>query len=329
MSHPDLLVITELSSTGDIAPASLEALHIGRQIADAHGGRLCAALFGSHIETQAQELSHYGLDVLYTVDDERLASYHPEWYLHALSGLFEELQPSGIILSNTYLGQDLAPRLACRLNAGLIMDCVAVDAAKLLFTKPVFSGNVMAVYEVTSTPFIIAMRVLAVDKALRREAAGEIMRPNIDMNAAPVSMEVIERQCQPQEGISLGGAERIVAGGRGMGGPEGFAHLQKLASILNAALGASRPPCDLEWVAPRHQIGQTGEIVAPQLYIAVGISGSMQHLAGMAGSKTIVAINKDKDAQIFKYADYGVVGPYEEVIPSFTAGVEELRKETQ
>lgn len=323
MNTSDMLVIAELSSAGELAPGTLEALSAARRLADKLGGGLTVTLFGHTVEDQAQRLCHYGADSVVYVDDPLLVCYHPEAYLAVILPLYAEFQPRGIICGQSLNTLDLAPRLASRLKAGLITDCVAVDDERLRFTKPIYSGNVLGIYEVATTPFILTLRSRAFQAAPRQEKAAMLIRREGDLAPSLFQVEVLERRIEP-EGLSLGAADRIVAGGRGMGGPQGFAQLTELAGVLQAAVGASRPPCDLEWVGSQYQVGQTGEIVAPHLYVAVGISGSTQHIAGMAGSKTIVAINKDKDANIFKMADYGVVGTYEEVIPAFIAGLKEL-----
>lgn len=323
MSASGMLVIAELTSTGELTPGTLEALSAARRLADRQGGGLTAVLLGHAVENKAQALCHYGADSVRYIDDPLLAQYHPEAYLAVLLPLCDEIRPRGIVCGQSLNTLDLAPRLAARLKTGLVTDCVAVEEERLRFTKPIYSGNVLGVYTVAATPFILTLRARAFDAAPCRESAAPLTRREGGLDPSLFKVEVLERRIEP-EGISLGAAERIVAGGRGMGGPQGFAQLAELAGVLHAAIGASRPPCDLEWVSSQCQVGQTGEIVAPQVYIAVGISGSTQHIAGMAGSKTIVAINKDKDANIFKMADYGVIGTYEEVIPALTAGLKEL-----
>jgi len=223
-------------------------------------------------------------------------------------------------MPNTLTGVDLAPRVAWELGAGLVTDCVAIesDQGGPAFVKPVYSGNVMSVYSAATCPFMVSVRPRAFARLQPENSRPtETVPVSCAFNPNP-RVVVVKRLEEEIQGIRLETADRIVAGGRGIGGAEGFGQLRALADVLGAAIGASRPPCDLGWVAPAAQVGQTGEIVAPGLYIAVGISGSTQHLAGMSGAKTIVAINADPQASIFRIADYGVVGKYEEIIPTFT-----------
>jgi electron transfer flavoprotein alpha subunit len=193
-----------------------------------------------------------------------------------------------------------------------------MDKSDIHFVKPVYSSNVMAAYGLTREPYLVTMRSRAEEPAERQDDAGaEVIRLDVELDASTLEMEVIERTLEEEEGQKLTSSNIIVSGGRGIGGPEGFEQLAELAALLNGAVGASRPPVDLGWAPPKAQVGQTGEKVGPSVYIAVGISGATQHIAGMSASRTIVAINKDAKANIFKVADYGVVGNHEEVVPAF------------
>ncbi len=316
-AEPCILVVVELNA-GDINPLSLEALQAGSLAARCIDGRLCAAVLGSGVERALERLQGYGIERIYVVDDPILVAYHGEHYAAALAKICRGAGPAYVLMSNTPSGVDLAPRTAWQLEAGLVTDCVAVESAEggPVFVKPVFSGNVMAVYSAATCPFLVSVRPRAFAPMQPRAThSTETVRVSCAFDPNPRTT-VVERCEQEAQGIKLDAADRIVAGGRGIGGAEGFGQLKVLADVLGAAVGASRPPCDLGWVASQAQIGQTGEIVAPGLYIAVGISGSTQHLAGMSGAKTIVAINNDPKASIFRVADYGVVGKYEEVIPT-------------
>jgi electron transfer flavoprotein alpha subunit len=314
-----ILVVAELHA-GELHPMTLEALHAGSLVAKCVNGRISAAVLGAGIDTAVKRLQGYGLDRIYVVDDPLLSNYQSEHYTNALAEICRSATPAYILMPNTLTCVDLAPRVAWQLEAGLVTDCVAIESVEggPVFIKPVYSGNVMAVYSAATSPFLVTLRARA-------------FPPLQPQNSQPTEIVLVSCALSPStrvtlvklfeeeaEGIRLEAADRIVAGGRGIGGAEGFGHLRNLADVLGAAIGASRPPCDLGWVTPTAQVGQTGEIVAPGLYIAVGISGSTQHLAGMSGSKTIVAINADPQASIFRIADYGVVGKYEEVIPTFT-----------
>lgn len=318
-AQPCILVVVELHA-GDLNPLSFEALEAGSLAARCISGRLCAAVLGAGVDAALKRLQGYGIERVYVVDDPILSAYHGEHYAAALAEICRSAEPAYILMSNTLCGVDLAPRTAWQLEAGLVTDCVAVESAEggPVFVKPVFSGNVMAVYSAATCPFLVSLRPRAfAPLEPSNSRSTEIVRVSCAFDPNPRTA-VVERREEEGQGIKLDTAERIVAGGRGIGGAEGFGQLKALADILRAAIGASRPPCDLGWVASKAQVGQTGEIVAPGLYIAVGISGSTQHLAGMSGAKTIVAINNDPKASIFRIADYGVVGKYEEVIPSFT-----------
>ncbi|MBW1824773.1 MAG: electron transfer flavoprotein subunit alpha/FixB family protein [Deltaproteobacteria bacterium] len=315
-----VVIFIEWADDKTILPISLETLNIAKRITDSNGSKLAALVIGCEVSTLAEELKHYGVDLIYTFDKPALNEYQPELYLCAIKKVYQNLQPEVILFGNTLTAIDLAPRFAFELDAGLVTDCVEItfDSNELMFTKPIYSGNVMAVYSFASTPCVATMRSRASEPAKRNEqASGEIIPLDISIDSSLIKTEVIEIISEKKEGVRLSAADIIVAGGRGMGDSEGFAVLEDLARTLGAALGSSRPPCDLEWVSPKTQVGLTGEIVAPSLYIAVGISGSFQHLAGMFDSKTIVAINRDPKANIFKVADYGVVGEFEAVLPAF------------
>jgi len=237
------------------------------------------------------------------------------------------VKPKAIIFGDTLTSIDLAPRVAFSLTTGLITDCVAIECeeGEVYFIKPVYSGNVMAAYTFDREPFVVTLRSRAEEPAERSNVAGaEIIPIGVDLDLSDVNAEVVERVVEKQEGPTLTDAEVVVSGGRGIGGPAGFEQLRELAAALNAAVGASRPPCDHGWVPQRTQVGQTGAKVAPSLYIAIGISGATQHVAGMYRSKRIVAINRDPKANIFRIADYGVVGPFEEVLPAFREAISEM-----
>lgn len=223
---------------------------------------------------------------------------------------------------------DLAPRLAARLKTGCASDCVDVslkDPGGFIFTKPVYSGNVMAKFALLGEPVVATFRARAAEAPEPGDASGQVENLDVTLDASLARYEVVETVSDDDTGgPKLESADRIVSGGRGMGGPEGFTVLAELAKALGGAVGASRPPCDLGWISPVHQVGITGAIVAPSLYIATGISGSTQHVAGMAEAKVIVAINNNEKANIFKIADFGIVGDWEKIIPALTGSVAEI-----
>lgn len=329
-SNNSVLVVMELDENNDSMPISLECISTGGKLARELNAKLFALVMGSDIGRAAEELRHYGIDEIYTADNRMLQYYQPDCYIAAFEQAYQNINPRAIIMGATLRAIDFAPRLAFRLKIGLVADCVKVEllSDEFLFTKPVYSGNIMASYSVKHEPAIATMRSRVVEPARRSNTiSGRIVPVDVKIDPSIIKTEVIERIVSKEEGLKLQEAEIVIAGGRGIGGPEGFAMLADLAVIMNAAVGSSRPPCDLGWVDPSKQVGQTGEIIGPPLYIAVGISGSIQHFAGMSGSKTIVAINKDEKANIFDIADYGVVGNYEDVIPAFRDKIVEIMKQ--
>jgi electron transfer flavoprotein alpha subunit len=324
-----VLIFVELGQDKSVLPISLECVTTGRKLADTLGGRLHGLITGSSVGDAAEEMSRFGLDSVYTVDHPLLETYHPEIYCPVLLKAYEETKPGVILMGETLVSIDLAPRVAFSLNTGLITDCVGfeVDQGEVQFIKPVYSSNVMAAYALTTAPYMVTMRSRVEDPVEGRDDAGaEVIPLDVELDETALSSRVIRRVLEEEEGPSLTNSNIIVSGGRGLGGDEGFVQLTELAKVLKAAVGASRPPVDLGWAPPKAQVGQTGEKVGPSVYIAVGISGATQHIAGMTGSKTIVAINKDPKANIFRIADYGVVGKHEEVVPAFKDTLQEILK---
>jgi electron transfer flavoprotein alpha subunit len=327
MNDRSVLVFVELGKENSPAAISLECLTAGRKVADAWGAKLNVLLMGQNIGSAGDELCFYGLDVLYTVDQEIFRNFSGETYAEAIQQVYEKTLPELIIMGNTLQGSELAPRIGFALDAGVITSCAAIeiDHEELIFRKAVYSSNVMARYSLVVKPYILTMASRAYDAPKRsEERRGEIAALDITLDESKIKARVIERVSSMEEDLNLSEADVIVAGGRGIGGKEGFAELKKLADLLGGTVGASRPPCDLGWASSKAQVGQTGAIVAPSLYIAIGISGTMQHLAGMSASKKIVAINKDPQANIFKVSDYGIIGKYEEVVPALEKTLSEV-----
>ena len=318
--EPAVAVFIEISEDHQILPVSRCCLGVGKRLAEKWNGKLIAVLAGSEVQDAAEKLRYCGLDRIYILDHPLLKCYQPDLCLSAMVQVIEAVSPRAILMGHTLLSMDLVPRIAVRLDTGLVTDCVDLefDSETLLVTKPVYSGNVMAVFSPETEPYLLTLRNGAFDSLEPLEApGGDLIVLDVELDSSVTRTQCIERASEKEAATRLQTADVVVAGGRGMGGPQGFAQLEELAIILGGAVGGSRPPCDLGWVEPRAQVGQTGEIVAPGLYIAVGISGSTQHVAGMLRSKCIVAINKDPEANIFKIADYGVVGRHEDVLPAF------------
>ncbi len=329
VTENSVLVFVELSAERAILPISLECVAAAGRLADSLGSRVLAVVMGNGVREAARELTHYDLAEVCLIDHPTLEHYQPELFLSAFLQVCECVKPKAVLMGDTLTTVDLAPRIAFNLDTGLITDCVAIESDKdeVCFLKPVYSSNVMAAYSFASEPWIVTLRSRVEEPGQRAEApVGEVVSLDVEIDVAGTKTEVIQRVTEEDAGLKLTDAEVVVSGGRGIGGPEGFEQLSELAAILNGAVGASRPPVDLGWATPKAQVGQTGEKVAPTVYIAVGISGATQHVAGMQGSKTIVAVNKDPKANIFKIADYGVVGSCEEVIPSLKDALLEMRK---
>lgn len=325
----DLWVFVETNKDGSAKNVGLELLTPGRMLAEKQGGALVAVVVGCQADSAVQAASDYGADKVIWVDGPEYAHYSTDAYTAALYALVEKYSPTSMLIGATNNGRDLGPRLACRLKTGLTADCTALDideeSGNVAWTRPAFGGNLMATILCPNhRPQIGTVRPGVFKKGEPIQHTAEVIREEIHMDPKDIRTQVLELiQDLGSETVDLEGAEIIVSGGRGVGGPEGFAPVRALAEALGGTVGASRAAVDSGWIAHAHQVGQTGKTVGPKLYIACGISGAIQHLAGMSGSDVIVAINKDPDAPIFDVADYGVVGDLFEVLPVLT---EEIRK---
>ncbi len=312
-----------------IMPIGAEGLGVGRKLADSLGQELAAVILGSGVGTYAQQAIEYGADKVYVVDDAQLKEYQPDVYVSVLENAAKNIKPQIMIMGQTDAGRELAPRLAFRLETAAILDCVDLDidsgSKRLLQTKPVYGGNAQAVFITETDPQIATIRTKAME-ALEPDASrkGEVVNIKAEIDAAALKTKIVQRVAEEVAGIKIEDAAIVVSGGRGIGSVEGFKQLEELASLMKGAVGSSRPPCDNNWIPETAQVGLTGKIIAPDVYIAVAISGSSQHMSGCSGSKTIVAINKDQEANIFRYARYGVVGDWKKVLPAFTARLKEL-----
>lgn len=317
---------------GKLAASTLELLGGGRGLADTLGEPLMLALVGSGVGACAKEGIAYGADKAFVVDDAALKDYTNDAYVSVMEKVVTQAAPNILLMAMTPVVRDLAPRLAFRLGTAVSMDCLKLEidpASKLLLmTRPVFGGNARGVYVCEKAkPQMAAVRAKVMDPKPKNDSkTGEVVNIAAGLDASKLKMKNVATKKEQVAGIKLEDADVIISGGRGLASAEGFKLLQPLATALKAAVGASRPPCDNGWVSPSIQIGLTGKIVSPSLYIAVAISGSSQHMAGCSGSKNIIAINKDPEANIFKEARFGVVGDFNKVLPAFTNKVKELVK---
>ena len=307
---------------GVIKNVSYEAIAAAKEIAN--GGEVVAALFGESIGDEILQLNEYGADRVVKVEHPDLKGYTTDAYQQALLQVIDAEKPEGLVLGHTVQGKDLAPRIATKLNAGLVSDVVSIekDGEEAVFTTPIYSGKAFEKIKIKDGMVIVTIRPNNIAPLEKDESrAKEISHIRVEIKDLRTTIKDIVKKATG--GIDLTEAKVIVSGGRGMKDGENFQLLDELAATLNAAVGASRGACDAGYCDYSLQIGQTGKVVTPDLYIAVGISGAIQHLAGMSNSKIIVAINKDPEAPIFDVADYGIVGDLFEVVPLLT---EEFKK---
>ena len=316
------VVVVAESRNGSLRNVSFEVLTAAQTIAN--GGHVTAVVFGEASEEQVQQLAQHGADTVQIAEHADLASYSTDGYTQAFTQIINSIQPDAILIGHTATGRDYAPRVAARLNLGLISDCtaVAVEGDDVVFTRPIYAGKLFQTRKVTSGTIFATIRPNNIEITEPNTArTANVVKTSVDVtNIRTVIQNVVRKT---SGAIDLTEAKIIVSGGRGVKSAEGFAPVRELAEVLGAAVGASRAACDAGYCDYSMQVGQTGKVVTPDLYIACGISGAVQHLAGMSNSKIIIAINKDPDAPIFKVADYGIVGDLFEVLPLLA---EEFRK---
>ena len=326
--YKNLWVFIE-TEEGKAKSVGFELLTPGRELADKQNEKLVAVVIGQNVEDVAKEAIAYGADEVLLVEGEEYYNYNTDTFAYALEELVKKYKPSTVLIGATNNGRDIGPRVACRLKTGLTADCTNLgideESGNMAWTRPAFGGNLMAtILCPNSRPQMGTVRPGVFKKSAKDEAkTGEIIREDIHLEADKVRTKLLERIKEVSESVNLEEAEIIVSGGRGVGSAENFSYIRDLAEVLGGTVGASRAAVDAGWIPHVHQVGQTGKTVAPKIYIACGISGAIQHLAGMSGSDTIIAINKDEDAPIFEVADYGIVGDLFEVIPAF---IEEIKK---
>ena len=318
-----VLVLAE-QVDGSFRKIAYEAVCEGRRLADALGEPLTAVILGSGVKGIAVELGRYGADKILVGDDPVLADYMTDAYTNVLFDIVKNNDPEILLLGASTQGKDLSARLAARLDTGLAMDCIAlrIDGQTLIATRPVFGGKVLAEVAIEGRPPMAAIRPNVMD-IVEAQKGGAVEK--VPVEAGVAKTRVLEKKVEAAAKADLTEADMIVSGGRGMGGAD-FSVLEELADVLGATVGASRAAVDEGWRPHSDQVGQTGKVVSPSLYIACGISGAIQHLAGMGSSKYIVAVNKDPEAPIFKKADYGIVGDLFEAVPAITAELKKLRE---
>lgn len=327
--YKGVIVYGELVN-GKLPSITTELLGCGRSLADELNEDLSCILVSDTVGEASKEAIAFGADKVYTVENPLLKEYQGDAHIQVAERLARETSPRIILMGQTSIGRDLAPRLAFRLKTGLSTDCIdlSIDPETKLLqqTKPVYGGNAQAIFTCNIMPQIVTIRAKAMSPIERDDSRkGEVIPTKVEIDTSAIRTKIVEKVREEVAGIKLEDAPVIVSGGRGIGGPEPFkTTLKELADILRGAVGATRPPADHGWVPEAMHIGLTGKIVAPDLYIAIAISGASQHIAGCSGSKTMIAINKDPEANIFREAKLGVVGRYEEVVPAFTQKLKDL-----
>ena len=334
---------------GKLMNVALELIGEGYKLSRERGedAKVCAILVGNGVSGLADELYEYGADKVYLLEHPLLTRYTTDGYAKAITDAINEYKPEIVLFGATHIGRDLAPRIAARLNTGLTADCTRLDinvskymdyleenttaslngldradeSKGLKQTRPAFGGNLMATIVTPNTrPQMATVRPGVMAKREKEEGAkGELIKVKVDLSAEDINVEVLEVVKAAKELVSLTDAKIICSGGRGLGGPEGFRLIEEFAEKVGGVVGASRAAVDAGWIDPSHQVGQTGTTVKPEIYFACGISGAIQHLAGMQTSKIIVAINKDPECPMMKLADYAVEGDLKKVIPEIMA----------
>ena len=323
-----ILVIVEREDQ-KIANISFELLRAGNDLSEKGGANLCVAILGHDINALTNEIALYA-DEVYSIDNLLLKKFQADLYTYTLETLCKDINPDIILMGHTLDNLDIAPRLTHRLSANIITDCINFDLDEnknLTCTKPVYGDNAYVTFVVKAKPQVATLRPKALEPCEPRTIKGNIINFDVALDESLVKTESVETR--PGESVSLDKAEIIVSGGRGIKDVEGLQVLNELIETLKkfnnkVELGASRPLIDAGWLPSSRQVGLTGEKVSPEIYIAIAISGSSQHLSGMVGSKKIIAINKDETANIFNSADYGVVGKYENIVPAFIRKLKEL-----
>lgn len=317
---------------GQLQKVSLELLGEGRKIADKLGSKLTALLIGNKVQNLVEDLSRHGADEVLVVDDPELEHYTTDGYTKAICELANAKKPNIIFIGATFIGRDLGPRVAARLETGLTADCTSLDvdveSGDLLATRPAFGGNLMATIVCPDhRPQMATVRPGVFEKLPLGENDATVENVEIKFNSNDIRTKIVEIIKEHKDIVDISEANVLVAGGRGIGSEENFKMLKELAEVMNGSIAASRAAVEKGWVDKDYQVGQTGKTVRPNIYVACGISGAIQHAAGMQDSDMIIAINKDANAPIMKIADYAIVGDVNKVVPEFIAQLKAMKEE--
>jgi electron transfer flavoprotein alpha subunit len=312
----------------NLSSVTTEILGGGRKLADELGEELSCVLITNDLGDAAKQAVEYGADKVFTVVNALYKDYLNAPFAIALGKIVSENNPRLVLFGQTSAGRDLAPTMAFALGIGLAVDCLDIKLnvdKKFELTRSVYGGNAQATFTSEQVPQLATIRQKAMTPlAPDSSRKGEVVEVKVDIDASALKTKVLDTVKEEVAGIKLEDAGVIIAGGRGIGGDAGFKQLEELASVFKGAVAATRPPCDNGWWPETAQVGLTGKIVSPDVYIAVAISGASQHMAGCSGAKNIIAINKDPEANIFKFARFGIVGDWKQVIPAFTEKVKKL-----
>ena len=326
-SH-SIVIVGELGYDSNVSQLTCELIGLGKWLAQANDSEVCVVFLRKGSELSAQQAISYGVAKVFLAEVPASDACNPEVLLGILREFCVQESPEIVLFGHTPLGADLAPRLAFSLGSGIVTDCIGIFhdvPGGLFFTKPIYGGNASASISIDTFPKIASLRPRVGSAPIPdTHHKGEIVR--LKTGELSSCIENIAKVEEDVGGVKLEEASVVVSGGRGMGSAEGFKMLAHLASILGGAVGSSRPPCDLGWIPQTSQVGITGKLVSPSLYVAVGISGSIQHLSGMSKSGKIVAINNDPEAYIFRVSNYGVIGDWKEVLPACIEKLEELER---
>lgn len=317
---------------GQLQKVSLELLGEGRKIADKLGSKLTALLIGSKVQNLVEDLSRHGADEVLVVDSPELEHYTTDGYTKAICELANAKKSNIIFIGATFIGRDLGPRVAARLETGLTADCTSLDvdveSGDLLATRPAFGGNLMATIVCPDhRPQMATVRPGVFEKLPLGENDATVENVEIKFNSNDIRTKIVEIIKEHKDIVDISEANVLVAGGRGIGSEENFKMLKELAEVMNGSIAASRAAVEKGWVDKDYQVGQTGKTVRPNIYVACGISGAIQHAAGMQDSDMIIAINKDANAPIMKIADYAIVGDVNKVVPEFIAQLKAMKEE--